>query len=63
MITATVKRTVYSTWRIEIQDGAKVNGMTPYEVTNKTKAQAVAEFINNMHAETRQGWFDAWTKI
>lgn len=59
-ITATVKRTVYKTYRVEISEGAKRNSMTPYEGTNKTKVEAVAEFINTMHPETRRGWFEAW---
>lgn len=59
-ITAKVKRTHYKTWRVSIKVGPLVLGSTPYEVTNNTKATAVAEFINAMHPETRQGWLKAW---
>lgn len=59
-ITATVVRTPYKTYRVTIHEGALRDNMTPYEVTNKVKAEAVAEFINNMHPETRAGWLSAW---
>lgn len=60
-ITAAVHRTPYKTYKVEIVRGTERLGMTPYEVTNKVKAEAVAEFINAMHPETRAGWLQAWT--
>lgn len=59
-INATVRRTYYKTYRVEIQQGSSVLGSTPYEVNNQVKAEAVAEFLNNMHPETRAGWLAAW---
>lgn len=61
-ITATVRRSPFGAYyEVQIQQGSHVFSFPATSNTNKVKAQAVADFINEMPPVVRLSWLEAAT--